>query len=341
MKALVYLGPHQAEVREVPDPEAGPGEAVVRVHAVGVCGTDVAIFAGKHPRATPPLVPGHELYGEVAQINAGGADCDLREGEPVVPYPLLVCGECFACRNGFSHVCRRLGLIGIDRDGGMAEMVRVPIGLLLRTGKPFGPETGTLAEPLAVAVHSVRESGVTPDDSVVVTGGGPIGMLVCIYLRHCGVGKMLVSEVNPFRAGALASLGFRVVNPSEEDLPAAVDELTAGEGAGVLFEASGAAPCAVQMTELVRPRATVAVVSVFKEPPPVDLRAVNFREVRIIGTRVYTRDDFAEALRLVGGDALPLEHLVTHRFPLGQAVEALHTAANPKEALKVMIDCTR
>lgn len=158
MRAAVYFGKENIQIRDWPAPQPSEGEVVVRVRYTGICGTDMAIYAGMHPRATPPLVPGHEIFGCIEALSTN-TDCSLHVGARVVIYPLISCGRCGPCVEGDAHVCERLGLVGIDRDGGFAELVKVKSHQLVAIPNEIGDEEASLVEPLAAAVHAVRESG--------------------------------------------------------------------------------------------------------------------------------------------------------------------------------------
>ncbi|HIJ73975.1 MAG TPA: alcohol dehydrogenase catalytic domain-containing protein [Candidatus Hydrogenedentes bacterium] len=339
MKAFVYLGPGQAAVQETAAPVPGEGEGLVRVAYAGICGTDLSIAAGKHPRATAPLVLGHEFSGELVEINGPSGGSHLRKGDKVTAFPLLVCGTCLACRTGYEHVCRNLRLIGIDRDGAMAEYVSVPLSLLVKLDEEVDLSLGVLVEPLAVCVHSVRESRVQIGDNVLVSGCGPIGLLLALVLRHAGIERITLTEISPYRKDFAADLGFDVLDPTEEAFAQSVLDRSDGEGVDTLFEASAAPPAALSMAGLVRPRGEIVIVSVFKEPPAVDLRAINFKEIVLRGVRVYTRQDFQRAGELSASGKIPLEKMITHCAPLQEAPSAFDTARQGKDALKVLLDC--
>ncbi len=338
MRAAVYVSPNQIEIkdRSVPAPEIGEG--LVRVDYAGICGTDLAILSGKHPRAKAPLILGHEFYGELVEINDPEKEFDFRTGDKVVPFPLISCRRCLACRTGNEHICRNLKMIGIDRDGGMAEYVAIPLHLLFKIEKEIDPALGALIEPLAVVVHSIRESSVKIGDKVLVIGAGPMGFLLTLLLQYSGIDNLTISEINPFRKRKLTDLGFEVVDPTKEDMVQRVLESTHGEGVDVLFEVSGAAPAALQMTELVRPGGKITLVSVFKEPTTIDLRAINFKEITLKGSRVYTRIDYDRAITLAAAGKIPINEIVTHRFPLHKADKAFQIAREREESLKVIIE---
>lgn len=333
MLAAQFLAPDRIEAIEVGVPELRDGEALVRVEACGICGSDLFIVSGGHPRARPPLTIGHEFCGRVVEV--AGADQEIAPGDRVTLYPLISCGECFVCKNGQPHVCRSLGLYGFDDEGGMADFVRVPVTSLMKIPETMSGQAGALLEPLAVGVHAVARSPVKQDDMAIVIGAGPIGLVTALALRHHGVERIRVTDLNPFRLQLARELGFNALDGARDDLLEIIYSETNGEGADVVFEVAGAPASALQMTELVRCRGTVVNVSVFKTPVEVRLQSVNFKELTIIGSRVYTPADFLKAIEAVEG--LPIEKLITHSFPLQDVAEAFQIFKSGGDVCKVLV----
>ena len=340
MRAICYTNPGQVEVKEAPVPSLGKGEALVKVRYAGICGSDLTIVAGKHLTAKPPLILGHEFSGELVKMDGDEAAGVFRPGDLVTVFPLLSCQRCLPCHTGNEHVCRQLGLVGIKQDGGMAEYVNVPMTSLIKLAPQVDLRIAALTEPLAVAVHSVRESSVSVGDHVLVLGGGPIGTLLALVLRHSGIQQLTVTEIHPYRKQLLKELGIKVLDPREEDVVRYALARTGQEGMDVVFEASGAEPAALSMTECARPRGEIIIVSVFKKPVPLDLRQVAYKEITLKGIRVYPRVDFERAAKLVGSNHLPLEKVISCEFPLERAVEGFQLLQNNGDALKVVINCS-
>jgi (R,R)-butanediol dehydrogenase/meso-butanediol dehydrogenase/diacetyl reductase len=336
LKALQYLEPHLVKTVNMDVPACNQGEALIRVHWAGICGTDLHIFHGRHPRAKAPLVMGHEFSGEVVEIKPGTAKTDLAAGDQVTAYPLLMCGECWPCRNGFPHVCRNLKLIGIDRDGAFAQYVSVPLDLVFKLPTALSSEQGALVEPLAVGIHALSMAGEPHWQTAVVIGCGPIGLIVALCLRHAGVENILSSDINPHRVKRAENLDFHVINSAKIDLARSVEQATDGEGADVVFECAGTEVTALQMGRLVRPRGTVVVVATHKDPHAVDLQTVTFRELSVIGTRVYTREDYRKALEWI--NTMPVDKLVSHRFQLEEASAGFEIMTKPEDVCKVLIN---
>jgi (R,R)-butanediol dehydrogenase/meso-butanediol dehydrogenase/diacetyl reductase len=335
MKAVRYIAPDTIAVQEVPIPKPAAGEVLVKVRYAGICGSDLSIAAGSHPRAKPPLILGHEMAGEIVDISQLPPGTGWAVGDRVTANPMLSCGDCRACRDGFYHVCLNMRVIGIDDNGFMAEYAQVPAEKLHRipAGLPYA--AGALIEQVAVGVHALSMGAVTQESKVLVVGAGPIGLVTALCLRHQGVEDIRISDLNDYRLSLAARLQFKALDAREGEARL-IEEFAADSGADVVFEAAGSEEAIAQAVQLARPRGRIVVVSVHKTPHAVDLRAVNFKELTIVGSRMYAHEDFAAAVAMA--NALPIGELATHTIPLQEASQAFALAANPIDAGKVLIE---
>lgn len=335
MKALIYAGPKQAVLKDIPEPEAKENAVKIDVKYCGVCGSDIGIYLGTHPRAKAPLVFGHEFLGIVEKDGK-----KFKKGDRVVPYPLLSCGHCLPCRTGNAHVCNTLGLIGIDVDGGMCEHLYVDEDVLFKVPDGVSDRAAVVIEPLAVILRAVHQAEVKARDVAVVIGAGPIGMLTGIVLKNIGVSKVFISDVAEKRLAIAKSLGMIPVNVSKEDLNKTVKAATDGEGCDVLFECSGSAQAAMDMTEITRVSGTICMVAVHKKPHEVNLQQLNFKEQWMIGTRVYTKEEFGRAVEYCKDLQPQLEKVVTHIVPMKDAEKVFDMIADTSlGTVKVVVDC--
>lgn len=335
MKALVYEGARRAAVREVPEPPAGENEVRIALRYCGVCGSDIGIFLGTHPRARAPLILGHEFLGTVEEDGR-----KFKKGDRVTAYPLLSCGHCLPCRTGNAHVCGSLGLIGIDTDGGMCERSCVDEEALFRVPEGVSDRAAAVIEPLAVVLRAVHQAKFSARDAAVVIGAGPIGMLTGIVLKNVGASKVFISDVAEKRLKIAEELGMIPVDVTREDLNRRVKESTGGEGCDALFECSGSAQAAMEMTELARAGGTICMVSVHKTPHEVNLQQLNFKEQTLVGTRVYTREEFGRAVEYCRDLQEELEKVVTHVVPLRDAARVFDMIADAAcGTVKVVVDC--
>jgi 2-desacetyl-2-hydroxyethyl bacteriochlorophyllide A dehydrogenase len=312
-------------------PTIGPEEALVQVEACGFCGSDLNIIAGTHPRARAPLIVGHELSGRIVELNE--ASHGLSVGDRVTMFPLISCGKCYSCTHGMPHICRTLKLYGFDVDGGMAEFIRLPAASLIKLPDDMPANIGALIEPLAVAVHGVRRTTLDCVETAVVLGAGPIGLLTALVAKLSNVPNVVISDVQPARVNLAKQLELRAVRAGDE-LYACVMELSDRNGADLVLECAGHPSSAIEMTTLVRSRGVIVNLGVFKKRVEFDLQAINFKEIELLGSRVYERRDFETAIEIAG--KLPVERIVSHAYALSDVSHAF-AQFQSSEACKVLI----
>lgn len=336
MKALVWR--ERVEIEDMPPPAPpAPGWATVKVRRAGICGSDVTITAGKHPRAKPPLVPGHEFMGVVAATNPADAGNGLEIGRRVVVEPLLACGECRPCSRGFDHVCEKLRLLGVESDGGFAEFVNAPVARVYPLPDGISDEEAALIEPLAVAVHAVSLARPGPEDTVAVLGAGPIGLLIAQVARAAGAEKIWVCERIPYRLRLCEQLGISAIDTAECDAVARLREV-AGGLADATFEAAGAPATVAMMIPLTAVKGRIVMVSLPKQACAAEFRELAYREQTIFGSRIYARGDFPEAIRLLAGNLVRVKPLISHEFPMRDHEAAFAAARAGDASCKVLID---
>jgi (R,R)-butanediol dehydrogenase/meso-butanediol dehydrogenase/diacetyl reductase len=335
MRTAVYTGDHTINTVEATPILPAPGEVQIEVAFTGLCGTDLHIIHGAmDARVKRPLVFGHEMSGTIAALGEGVVGWAV--GDAVTVMPLVWDGTCPACRAGNSHICQNLVFVGIDSPGSLQELWSVPADLLVRLPSGLSLEHAALAEPVAVAVHDVRRSELAPGDKVVVIGGGPIGVLIASVARHFGA-EVAVIEPEPGRRAQIDRLGFPTVDPRATDQVAWVEEWTGGAGADVVFEVSGAAAAVLGASALAKVRGTLVVVAIHPTPREIDLQRVFWRELRILGARVYQRTDFETAVELLAAGVIPSAELISRVVPLNEIPPAVDDLENGR-ALKVLVD---
>lgn len=338
MKSLVYVAPQRVEVHDVPVPELHDRQVRIKVTYCGVCGSDIGIYSGKHPRAKAPLILGHEFIGVIDEIKNGSGK--FKKGDRVSAYPLLSCHHCFACENGMPHVCQTLRLIGIDVDGGMAEYVNVDEDVLFKLDDNLSDKAAAVIEPLSVILHSMHQVDFQARDTAVVIGAGPIGILTGIVLKNIGASRIIISDIDTARLDMCKEFGFEAVNVKTGDLIRYVSEATGGVGADVVFECSGNAAGALEVTKLARIGGKICLTGVHKEPHAVDLQDVNFKEQRLVGSRVYTLREFGETVSYASAIQKDLEKVVTHVVGWDKADKVFDYIKDPAvNTVKVVVDC--
>jgi 2-desacetyl-2-hydroxyethyl bacteriochlorophyllide A dehydrogenase len=330
MRAVVYQGAGRIGLEDVSMPK-GEG-ALVEVEACGICGTDLTIYAGKHPRCRPSLVVGHEFVGRVKEAASDGGP---PVGTRVVCYPLLSCGHCDACTSGLEHICETLRLVGIDSPGGMAQSVRLAPDQLYPVAEDLPAKIAAQAEPVAVCVHAANIASIEGGESVAIIGAGPIGITLAILLRSQSVARIVVSDTNHARLAAARALGFETVEAGQ-DLTA---PLHGKAGFDVVFECAGVGAAVSAAVANVRVGGKVVIVSIHKAPQPIDLQALSFRELQILGTRVYTKREFQEAVSMLPALTADLERIVSSTVPLGGAQAAFEKLIGGAPDLRIIVRC--
>ncbi len=333
--AAYYRGDKTFVVEPSTAPDPAPGEVAVRIAYCGICGTDMHVYHGNmDARVGLNRVIGHEMSGTVAGLGAGVDGFAL--GQKVVVRPLDHCGDCPACDAGHIHICHKLKFLGLDTDGAMQSIWNVPAHTLHALPDDLRMDHAALIEPVAVACHDVRMSGLQAGEDVLVIGGGPIGMLCAMVARDAG-GKVVLSEVNPNRLAIAEKLGFDTVNPAETDLAAAINAKTGDKGADVVFEVSGSQPGVDAMTACAATRARIVMVAIHAQKPQIDMFQFFWRELQLIGARVYEPEDYEKAITIITSGGVDADTVITDVSPLADIQAAFEALDSSPTALKSLI----
>ena len=338
MPAATYVGNNTISVVDSSQSNPLAGEVQIDVAFTGICGTDLHILHGSmDSRVSLPAIIGHEMSGRISKIGPGVTG--WKKGDHVTVMPLDPCGQCPACQAGHQHICHNLNFIGIDSPGSLQAQWNVSEKAVIRLPESLRLDHAALVEPVAVAVHDVRRADLRTGEKTVVIGGGPIGVLIATVARHAGA-EVVVLELDSGRRRMIQELGIEVLDPSAIDAAEWVDTWTNGAGADVVFEVSGAAAAVLSATALAKVRGRLVVVAIHPTPRPVDLQRVFWRELTILGARVYERHDFETAIELLTEGVIPAAELITEVVPLAKAPEAFSRLASGS-AMKVLVDCQR
>ena len=335
INAAFYRGNQTFSVEQKPYIAPGAGEVAVRIAYVGICGTDMHVFAGHMDgRVGFERVIGHEMSGFV---HAVGSDVKgFEPGQKVVVRPLDHCGDCPACHAGHEHVCHNLKFLGLDTDGALQDVWNVPAHTLHKLPDDIAMDHAALIEPVAVACHDVRLSRLSAGEDVLVIGGGPIGVLVAMVARDAG-GKVVISEVNPFRLEMAEKLGFETINPAEVDLVAEINQRTGQKGADVVFEVSGTQAGVDAMTNCASTKGRIVMVAIHAKKPEVDMFRFFWRELELIGVRVYEKEDYEKAIAIIANGGVDADMVITDRNELKDVQSAFNNLANSPSSLKSVI----
>jgi L-iditol 2-dehydrogenase len=333
VKAAVLHAPRDLRVEATPPPSAGEGDVLVRVTMAGLCGTDYSIWSGGRPVAFPRVM-GHELVGRVAQVGAGVRR--VRAGDAVVVEPNYSCGACPLCREGNRNLCLSRTAVGIDVDGGFAELVRVPERCVWPTPPGVTDTAVLITEPLAVVVRAVNRALPGAGETAAVVGGGTLGLLALQVLRARQVRVLVVSRTAR-RFGLAGQLGAAATHAiaADPDLAGATRAFSGREGVDLVIETAGTPEAVLHALALVRPGGRVVLTGLPHEPTPVSFFGVVRREVTLLGSMIY-QDEFGQALQLVASGAVRGEPLLTHRFTLDRIADAFAAHRDP-DSIKVSL----
>lgn len=335
MKAAVLTGMGAIELRDVPRPAVGPGELLVRVRAVGLCGTDVKAYARGHPYFPPPCVLGHEFSGVVEEVGAGVSR--FRTGDRVVAAPYVECGACDLCRRGAGELCRNKAFVA----GALQEFIVLPSAIVSRATFAIPDDADfavfALAEPLACVANGLERAGVGQGDTVLVVGGGPMGALLALMARS-RTPRVAVSEPSPERRAALARLGLSALDPGHEDLAERLHDLFGVRRADRVLIAVGSKEVAEESLRLVSP---AGVGLLFGGLPKgdrvsVDAFAVHYEEVTVAGSFGFRLDQFRGAVEWLERHAADVAPVMSSEVPLRDAARAFAAAARG-DGLKTVI----
>jgi len=329
MKAVVCREPNNIEIEERPAPIVQPGEALVRIRRVGLCGTDYHIFAGRHPFLVYPRVMGHELGGEIARTDPGST---FRIGQTVAINPYLACGTCIACRKGKPNACMNISVLGVHADGGMTELIAVPERALI-DADGLTIDQAAMLEFLAIGAHAVARSRVGAADQALVVGAGPIGIAVGLFARLNGAQVTLVDTRATRLAYARDHLGFADVVEAGPGLASR----TGGEMFDMVFDATGSLTAMAQSLHHVAHGGTLVLVGV----APGDLvfpdPEFHKRETTLIASRNALSADFDRVKQAIRDGSIPTAALHTHSLAVEEMpVRILDLIAQADHVLKAI-----
>jgi 2-desacetyl-2-hydroxyethyl bacteriochlorophyllide A dehydrogenase len=338
MRAATYAGPGAFELKDIERPQPGPGEALVRVRSVGVCGSDLHFFRGEFP-VPPGFILGHECAGEVEELGEGVTG--FEKGDRVALELFTVCLTCVQCRMGNYHLCPSRKANGLNAPGGLREYMTVPAYAMYKLPPEVDCELGALVEPLAVDVHGLRLVDVRFGDRVAILGAGTIGLLTIAAAKAMGATQIAITARHPHQKAMAAAIGADVVyDATNEGIGKMAADLG---GADVVVETVGGhADTLGHAMTVAGPSARISVLGAFTQPVQIHPIFFFLKEVRLVGSNCYGRggrqSDYELAIEIMRRNAETLRPLITHRFPLDRIADA-YAAADDKSsgAIKVHI----
>lgn len=328
MKANVLTDWEHLEVKDVPVPELSNDEVLIKVLYAGICGSDVTVFHHRHLTATVPRVMCHEILGVVEKINSS-RKLSYKVGDRVVVHPLIECGVCPACLDGHFHVCKDLKILGLHQDGGFAEYVAVEAKRVFKVSDDIKNKVAVLTEPLAVGYHACSRALLSPEESVLVIGGGPIGIMTAVCARYFKASRVVIAEVNKERLEFIKSLGFEVIDSGEQDIGEAALSMTDGYGFDKVFEASGSKPGELALATATKIRGKAVLVGIPSIPREFQINKIVLKEIEILGCRVHELKDFGSAYKV-------LEKMTrSGEFDFSKMISAEFSLENLEEGIKL------
>ena len=319
MKSLLLKEYLQLEVTDFPQPQAGPGEVLIRVAACGICGSDVHGYDGTSGRRIPPIVMGHEAAGLVAAVGTGVSR--FKPADRVTFDSTVYCGECVFCRRGEVNLCDRREVIGVScgeyrRDGAFAEYLAVPERILYPLPESMSFPEAAMLEAVSVALHAVRVTGDIKGQTALVIGAGMIGLLTMQAARAAGAGRVIIADIDTTRLNLARSLGAdEALNLSGADLTQEILNQTGGFGADVVFEAVGRNETIATAIDSVRKGGTVTLIGNITPKVELPLQKVVSRQIRLQGTAA-SAGEYPEAIELIASGKIRVKPLITAIAPL-------------------------
>ncbi|OXS53707.1 hypothetical protein B1A99_29080 [Cohnella sp. CIP 111063] len=294
MKSLVYLGARQLAVEERDVPEPKPDEAILRVEAVGICGSELEGYLGHSSIRKPPLVMGHEFCGSIVRL---GSDVhQFAIGSKVIANPLVSCGTCDRCRIGKGNICRNRQIVGIHRPGAFAEFVAVPAANLYSVPAAMDSSLASLAEPLAVCIHAVK-LGLKPYENLMIYGAGPIGLLTLQAALTMGADRALVIDRQPDRLAFAKQLGAETATPEQAEK--AREKLFGARGVDTIIDCVGVQSTREDAVRSINPGGTIVAVGLGQDQSLLSMNHVVRQEIAIVGSYTYSDEDFEQAVKLL------------------------------------------
>lgn len=338
MLQQVMTAPGEIIFREIENPIPAAGEVVVKIMRIGVCGSDIHVWHGKHPFTSYPVTQGHEVSGEITALGEGVTG--LSVGQKVTIQPQVVCGKCYPCRHGKYNLCEELKVMGFQTTGVASEYFAVDAAKVTPLPESMSFDEGAMIEPLAVAVHAVRKFGDMQGMRVAVLGAGPIGILVAQAAKGMGAECVLITDVSDVRLEKAKECGVDFcVNTKSVNFGAALVEAFGPDKADVIYDCAGNDVTMGQAIQYARKGSTIILVAVFAGLAKVDLAVLNDHELDLNTTMMYRNEDYLEAIELVRAEKVHLKPLISKHFAFCDYAEAYrYIDANRETTMKVLID---
>lgn len=328
---------YKIEFLEVPVPEVEKDEVLIEMKRIGICGSDIQVYHGKHKYMKFPVVQGHEGAGII--VKAGKDVEGLKAGDRVTVQPQIFCGQCQPCKTGHYNVCQNLRVFGVHADGMACEYFLTDASKVLKLSAGMSFDEGAMVEPTAVAAGAIRRSGDVTGKNIVVLGAGAIGNLVAQVAKASGAGKVMITDINQKRLAIAANCNIQYcVNTRDRDLGDAISEHFGPNEADIIIDCAAVKASIRQAIHHSRCASKIVIVGNFKEPVEIEMPRLQRREVDMIGVMMYVRQDYEKAIGLIAAGQINTAALISDYFDIKQFKEAYeHIDHHMSDVMKVMI----
>ncbi len=338
MRQAVMTAPGEIKLHDTGEPVAGPGQVRIHVQRIGVCGSDIHVFHGKHPFVTYPLIQGHEYSGAVESVGEGVEG--IAVGDKVTATPQEVCGTCPPCRRGQYNACEELKVRGFQAPGSAQDFFVTEADKIVKLPDDFTYEQGAFVEPVAVAAHSTGRAGDLTGKNVVVAGAGTIGNVVAQGCKSRGAAKVLITDISDFRLQVARDVGIDATcNVAKEPLADAVAREFGDDGFDLAVEVAGVEASLTSLVAEIGKGGTILIVGVYGDKPQVDMSVICEHELNVMGSMMYRHEDWVQAVEWIASGDVQVDPLVSKHFDFEQFPDAYAFIDKEGErSMKVMID---
>lgn len=338
MLQQVMSAPGVIEFKEVPVPKITENQVLIKIMKIGVCGSDIHVYHGKHPFTSYPVTQGHEVSGEIVEV--GQAVSHFKVGQKVTIQPQVVCGHCHPCTHGKYNLCEELKVMGFQTTGTASHFFAVDAQKVTLLPDDMSFDEGAMIEPLAVAVHALRRVGDVKGMQIAVLGAGPIGILVAQTAKGMGAKSVLITDISDVRLAKAKECGVDFcINTKEKDFGEAMIESFGPDKADVIYDCAGNDTTMGQAIKYARKGSTIVLVAVFSEMAKVDLAVLNDHELDLNTSMMYRNEDYVEAIQLVNDGKVALKPLISKHFAFKDYLKAYqYIDENRETTMKVIIN---
>lgn len=334
----VMTAPKEIIFREIDKPVPGPGQVLVKIMRIGVCGSDIHVYHGKHPFTKYPVTQGHEVSGKIEALGEGVTDFQV--GQKVTIEPQVYCGKCYPCTHGKYNLCEELKVMGFQTTGTASEYFAVDAAKVTPVPDSMSYDEAAMLEPLAVTVHAVRRAGDVQGKKIAVLGAGPIGILLAQTAKAMGASQVMITDVSDYRLALAKKCGADfAVNTRNKDFGEALVEAFGPDKADVIYDCAGNDITMNQAIRCARKGSTIILVAVFADMANVDLAVLNDHELDLNSSMMYRHEDYVDAIRYVEEGKIALQPLMSKHFAFQDYKAAYeYIDANRESTMKVLID---